>query len=108
MFDVRMRIWALIWAQGARDGDPRFSFRLSSCIRVPVMKCLHDTIVQSYLTSVRVSLCGLRTRTRREATMALETWIMVGDAGGIEPACTHAPDGARPHGERKDALDTVA
>ena len=24
------------------------------------------------------------------------------------PACTHAPDGARPHGERKDALDTVA
>ena len=40
--------------------------------------------------------------------MALETWIMVGDAGGIEPACTHAPDGARPRGERKDALDTVA
>ena len=28
----------------------------------------------------------------------------VGDAGGIEPACTHAPDGARPHGVRKDAL----
>ena len=43
--------------------------------------------------------------------MALETWIMVGDAGGIEPACTDAPDGghgARPRGERKDALDTVA
>ena len=36
--------------------------------------------------------------------MALETWIMVGDAGGIEPACTDAPDGARPRGERKDAL----
>ena len=50
------------------------------------MKCLHDTIVQPYLTSVRGSLCGLCTRTRREATMALETWIMVGDAGGIEPA----------------------
>jgi len=32
----------------------------------------------------------------------------VGDAGGIEPACTDAPDGARPRGERKDALDTVA
>ena len=32
--------------------------------------------------------------------MALETWIMhacmVGDAGGIEPACTDAPDGAPP------------
>ena len=28
---------------------------------------------------------------------------MVGDAGGIEPACTDAPDGARPRGERKDA-----
>jgi hypothetical protein len=27
----------------------------------------------------------------------------VGDAGGIEPACTDAPDGARPRGERKDA-----
>ena len=27
-------------------------------------------------------------------------------AGGIEPACTDAPDGARPRGERKDALDT--
>ena len=41
--------------------------------------------------------------------MALETWIMVGDAGGIEPACTDAPpDGARPRRERKDALDTVA
>ena len=44
--------------------------------------------------------------------MALETWIMhacmVGDAGGIEPACTDAPDGAPPNGERKDALDTVA
>ena len=39
--------------------------------------------------------------------MALETWIMVGDAGGIEPACTDAPDGARPRGERKDALDTT-
>ena len=33
---------------------------------------------------------------------------MVGDAGGIEPACTDAPDGAPPNGERKDALDTVA
>ena len=32
----------------------------------------------------------------------------VGDARGIEPACTDAPDGARPRGERKDALDTVA
>ena len=32
----------------------------------------------------------------------------VGDAGGIEPVCTDAPDGARPRGERKDALDTVA
>jgi hypothetical protein len=32
----------------------------------------------------------------------------VGDAGGIKPACTDAPDGARPRGERKDALDTVA
>jgi hypothetical protein len=32
----------------------------------------------------------------------------VGDAGGVEPACTDAPDGARPRGERKDALDTVA
>ena len=32
----------------------------------------------------------------------------VGDAGGIEPACTDAPDGARPRGGRKDALDTVA
>jgi hypothetical protein len=32
----------------------------------------------------------------------------VGDAGGIEPACTDVPDGARPRGERKDALDTVA
>jgi hypothetical protein len=32
----------------------------------------------------------------------------VGDAGGTEPACTDAPDGARPRGERKDALDTVA
>ena len=32
----------------------------------------------------------------------------VGDVGGIEPACTAAPDGARPRGERKDALDTVA
>jgi len=32
----------------------------------------------------------------------------VGDAGGIEPACTDEPDGARPRGERKDALDTVA
>jgi hypothetical protein len=32
----------------------------------------------------------------------------VGAAGGIEPACTDAPDGARPRGERKDALDTVA
>ena len=32
----------------------------------------------------------------------------VGDAGDIEPACTDAPDGARPRGERKDALDTVA
>jgi hypothetical protein len=30
------------------------------------------------------------------------------DAGGIEPVCTDAPDGARPRGERKDALDTVA
>ena len=29
----------------------------------------------------------------------------VGDAGGIEPVCTDAPDGARPRGERKDALD---
>jgi hypothetical protein len=32
----------------------------------------------------------------------------VEDAGGIKPACTDAPDGARPRGERKDALDTVA
>ena len=28
--------------------------------------------------------------------------------GGIEPVCTDAPDGARPRGDRKDALDTVA
>ena len=29
-------------------------------------------------------------------------------AGGVEPACTNAPNGACPRGERKDALDTVA
>jgi hypothetical protein len=45
------------------------------------------------------SPCNALTRARRGG---------VGDAGGIEPACTDAPDGARPRGERKDALDTVA
>jgi hypothetical protein len=100
--------------------------------------------------SVRGSLCGLRTRTRRGGddggARRVETrWRGVarrdngaivaspgsgcrptspcnaptlpcyrarrggvGDVGGIEPACTDAPDGARPRGERKDALDTVA
>jgi len=29
-------------------------------------------------------------------------------AGGVKPACTNAPNGARPRGERKDALDTAA
>ena len=29
----------------------------------------------------------------------------VGAAGGIEPVCTDARDGARPRGERKDPLD---
>ena len=102
---------------GARAGDPLFLSSLYTCTRYEMF-----TIVQPYvyLTSLigaspparqsgcQAASCGLRTRNRREATMALETWIMVGDAGGIEPACTHAPDGARPHGERKDALDTVA
>ena len=35
-------------------------------------------------------------------------WLETPVPGGIEPACTDAPDGAPPNGECKDALDTVA
>ena len=59
--------------------------------------------IQPYLTSVRGRLCGRVTHTHQAGSDD-----GVGDAGGIEPVCTDAPDGARPRGERKDALDTVA
>ena len=155
--------------QGARAGDPAFLF-------VSLYKNLHPDPVSGNRgrhlwtpptqpggsaggaglrrtagpASVRGSLCGLRTRTRRGGddggARRVETrWRGVarrdngaivaspgsgcrptspcnaptlpcyrarrggvGDVGGIEPACTDAPDGARPCGERKDALDTVA
>jgi hypothetical protein len=74
--------------RGAARGDNRAIVASPGCARTPshiALQCADDA-----------SFCY---RPRRGG---------VGDAGGIEPACTDAPDGARPRGERKDALDTVA
>jgi len=154
------RSTAWIWAQGARAGDPLFfsSLYTKTCTQTRPPTQPGGSAAGAGLrrtppagpASVRGSLCGLRTRTRRGGddggARRVETrWRGVarrdngaivaspgsgcrptspcnaptlpcyrarrggvGDVGGIEPACTDAPDGARPRGERKDALDTVA
>ena len=88
---------------GGRLGwGPAFPF---VSIRIPVMK-FSQYCTQPYLNEVRGSLCGSRTHALQAGRRRGDEGV--GDAGGIEPVCTDAPDGARPRGERKDALDTVA